>query len=61
MRDLLQLQNGDVLVLDKAASSDLVVTIEDKPKFLAKPGTSGRKKSLQITSIIDRQAGDNDE
>lgn len=61
MRDLLQLQNGDVLVLDKPASSDLVVTIEDKPKFLAKPGTSGRKKSLQITSIIDRQAGDNDE
>lgn len=60
VRDFLQLQTGDVLVLDKNALSDLVVLVEGKPKFLAKPGSVGRNKSVQVTSIIDRQVGDYD-
>ena len=58
IRDLLQLQNGDVVVLDKLAQSDLVVKIGDKPKFLGKVGIVGRNKCIQVTSIIDREVGE---
>ena len=58
VRDFMQLEKNDVLVLDKLAASDLVVFIENQPKFLAKPGIVGRKKSIQITSVIDREVGD---
>lgn len=60
VRDFLQLAVGDVLVLDKLASSDLVLFVEDRPKFLGKPGVVGRNKSIQITGIIDREVGDDD-
>lgn len=58
VRDFMQLEKDDVLVLDKAASSDLVLYVGSMPKFLAKPGIVGRKKSVQITSVIDREVGD---
>ena len=58
VRDFLQLNIGDVLVLDKLATSDLTVFVEDRPEFLAKPGVVGRNKSIQITSIIEREVGD---
>lgn len=58
VRDFMQLQKDDVLVLDKQASSDLVLYVGDQPKYLAKPGIVGRKKSVQITSVIDREVGD---
>ncbi len=60
VRDFLQLSVGDVLVLDKLATSDLVLFVEDRPKFLGKPGVVGRNKSIQITGIIDREVGDDD-
>jgi flagellar motor switch protein FliM len=58
IRDLLQLQNGDVVVLDKLAQSDLAVKIGDKPKFLGKVGIVGRNKCIQITALIDREVGE---
>jgi len=60
VRDFLQLNVGDVMVLDKLAQSDLVMFIEDRPKFLGKPSVVGRNKSFQITGIIDREVGDED-
>jgi flagellar motor switch protein FliM len=60
VRDFLQLEKSDVLVLDKLAISDLVLNVGGKPKYLAKPGVVGRKKSVQITSIIERNVGDYD-
>ena len=58
VRDFMQLKKDDVLVLDKPANSDLVLFVGNQPKFLAKPGIVGRKKSVQITSVIDREVGD---
>jgi flagellar motor switch protein FliM len=58
VRDFMQLQKNDIIVLDKNASSDLVVCVSGKAKFLGKPGVVGRNKSVQITSIIDREVGD---
>jgi len=60
VRDFLQLNVSDVIVLDKLAQSDLVMYIEDRPKFLGKPGVVGRNKSFQIIGIIDREVGDED-
>ncbi len=60
VRDFLQLEKNDVLVLDKPANTDLVIQVGDKPKFLAKIGVMGRKKSVQVSSIIDRNVGDYD-
>jgi flagellar motor switch protein FliM len=60
VRDFLQLSVGDVMVLDKLTQSDLVMFVEDRPKFLGKPGVVGRSKSFQITGIIDREVGDDD-
>jgi flagellar motor switch protein FliM len=55
VRDFLQLELGDVLVLDKEVESDLIVNVEGQAKFMAKPGVSGRNKSVQITSVIETE------
>lgn len=55
IRDLLQLQRGDVLCLDKAHSSDLVVQVEGRTKLAARPGLIGRKKAIRITNILERE------
>lgn len=58
VRDLLQLQTGDVVVLEKPADADLVLRVGEKPKFLGKVGLVGRNKSFQITAIIEREVGE---
>ncbi len=58
IRDLLQLKKGDVVVLDKLASSDLVVKVGGKAKYLGQVGIMGSNKSIQIKSIIDREVGE---
>ncbi|MBF0431615.1 MAG: flagellar motor switch protein FliM [Fibrobacteria bacterium] len=60
IRDLLQLKNGDVLVLDKLANSDLLVKVGGKPNFLGKVGVVGNNKSIQINSIIEREVGEDE-
>jgi flagellar motor switch protein FliM len=60
VRDFLQLEKDDVIVLDKPANTDLSLYVKDQPKFLAKLGVVGRKKSVQVTSIIERNVGDYD-
>ncbi len=60
VRDLMQLQSGDAVVIEKLASSDLVLKVGDQPKFLGKVGVVGRNKSIQVTSIIEREVGEDD-
>jgi flagellar motor switch protein FliM len=55
IRDLLQLQRGDVLVLDKAFDSDLNVQIDGKTKMSARSGLIGRKKAIKITRILEKE------
>jgi flagellar motor switch protein FliM len=61
IRDLLQLQRGDVLVLDKPHESDLSIKIGDKTKMAGKTGLIGRKKAVQITQIIEKEVPGSDE
>lgn len=51
IRDFLQLQEGDVIPLDKAAGTDLVLLVEDKPKFKVQPGFIRRRMGVQITAV----------
>jgi flagellar motor switch protein FliM len=55
IRDLLQLQRGDVLCLDKPYDSDLSVQINGKTKMAGRSGLVGRKKAIKITRIIEKE------
>jgi flagellar motor switch protein FliM len=55
IRDLLQLQRGDVLCLDKPSESDLLVQIDNKTKMAGRSGLIGRKKAVKITRIIEKE------
>jgi len=55
IKQLLSLRRGDVIVLDQKANSNLEVFLRGSKRFLAKPGVHGKKKSVQIVSIIERK------
>jgi flagellar motor switch protein FliM len=55
IRDLLQLQHGDVLCLDKPHDSDLIVQIGGKTKMAGRSGIIGRRKAVKITGILEQE------
>ncbi len=55
IRDLLQLQRGDVLCLDKAHDSDLMVQVGGKTKMSARSGLIGRKKAIKIVKVLEKE------
>ena len=55
IRDLLQLQRGDVLCLDKSYDSDLIVQIAGKNKMAARSGLIGRKKAIKIVKVLEKE------
>ncbi len=61
IRDLLQLQKGDILCLDKHKDSDLIVQVGGKTKMGGKTGKIGRKKAVRITDIIEKEVPGSDE
>jgi flagellar motor switch protein FliM len=55
IRDLLQMQRGDLLCLDRPKESDLLVQIGNKTKMACKSGLIGRKKAAKITRILEKE------
>lgn len=55
IRDLLNLQKGDVLCLEKNAKSDLLLQVGGKTKLACRPGLVGRKKAVQVTKVIEKE------
>ena len=55
MRDFLQLKIGDVVLLEQRIKQDLVLKVEDFPKFRGSPGRLGKRKAIQITSKISSE------
>ena len=54
--DFVNLQVGDVMILDSFEDSDLTVRIGNLDKFLAKPGMNSRgKNAFQITKQIEKE------
>lgn len=52
IREFLTLGFGDVLQLDTKVDDDLQCLVGKRPKFYCRPGTSGKKMAVQVTSII---------
>lgn len=49
--DLMSLNVGDVLTLNRASSDELTVRIEDVPKFAGVPGYSRGNQAIKITRV----------
>jgi len=49
MSEVVALEPGDVIQTEKSASSDVLLCIEGRPKFRAKPGKHKRSKAVLIT------------
>ncbi|MGM0443809.1 MAG: flagellar motor switch protein FliM [Fibrobacterota bacterium] len=55
IRDLLQLQNDDIICLNKHKDSDLIVQVGGKSKMGGKSGVKGRKKAVRITRVLEEE------
>ncbi|NLW44630.1 MAG: flagellar motor switch protein FliM [Syntrophomonadaceae bacterium] len=58
--DLIELNVGDVVPLDRKVDEELEVIIGSKTKFYAKPGTFGNRMAVQITRVV-QEGVDEDE
>ncbi|MGC9324896.1 MAG: flagellar motor switch protein FliM [Desulfomonilia bacterium] len=54
-RELVSLNPGNVLVLDKDVSDPLVVKVQNLPKFYGKPGKIKDNLAVDIVGTIDKQ------
>jgi len=61
IRDLLQLQRGDILCLDKKKEDDIILQVDGKSKMSGKTGLVGRKKAIEITRVIEKEVPGSDE
>lgn len=59
VKDLLELNVGDVIPLSSNINEDLEVVIGQKTKFLGKPGIFGNRYSIQVSRIVEE--GNEDE
>ncbi|MGB4505078.1 MAG: flagellar motor switch protein FliM [Syntrophaceticus sp.] len=53
VRDLLEIQVGDVVPIDRSVNEDFMVYIGNNPKFAAKPGVSRNRLAIQITDFLE--------
>ena len=60
LRQILGLQKGDTLVMEKSLNSDLVLAAGGKARFLCKPGQVHGRKCVQVTALVEREVGDVD-
>jgi len=54
MNEVLALQPGDIIQTEKRAKSDILITIEGRPKFRASPGRHKRSKAFIVTNKARR-------
>ncbi len=57
--DLIELNVGDVIPLERRMDEDLEVIIGNNTKYLAKPGTYSNRAAVQITTVVEE--GDDDD
>ena len=55
LRDILELQTGDVIRLSEAANDIVTVCIDGKDRFRGEIGLRRFRKSIQITEVIDTE------
>jgi flagellar motor switch protein FliM len=55
VRELLELQSGDVLALDKGVDEEVDVKVGDLLKFKARPGAIRKKAALKVTQVLKKE------
>jgi len=50
--DLMSLKEGDVLTLNTSTTDDLVISVEDTPKFGGRPGFSRGSQAIRIVKML---------
>ncbi len=53
VNDFLQLQEGDVLILDRKVEQDMDVFVGENLKYKAQAGRSGDRLAVQITALVE--------
>ena len=53
VKDLLNLQTGDVITLNSLANNDLPIIVENDLKYYGRPGLVGNRLAAQITTVLD--------
>ncbi len=56
VRDMLGLKVGDVVRLNSSPNNEIEVLIEGLVKLMGRPGVSSKKKAMQITRIVSKDA-----
>ena len=57
VRDLLNLQVGDVIGLDTLANQDLPIMVEQDVKFYGRPGLLNNRLAAQIITVVSEEIG----
>jgi flagellar motor switch protein FliM len=50
--ELMKLQVGDVLTLDRSTTDEMLVKVEDVPKFKGVPGFSRGNQAVRVTKVL---------
>ncbi len=58
LQDVLGLQVGDLLVIDRKVKDDLDVRVGNLIKFRGRPGVLGKKMAIGLTQVIDQPGED---
>ena len=58
VKELLDLQKGDVISLDKPVDSEVEIIVGNKPKFKGNVGVSGSKLAVQINTLVLEEEGE---
>lgn len=53
LKDIMGFDIGSIIPLNKAVSDELVLKVEDVPKFKGLPGFSKGNQALKVTGTID--------
>jgi len=56
VRDFLSLQVGDVITLDNVVGEDMLLMVENSPKFKVQPGIVGNHMAVQVTAYTAKGA-----
>jgi flagellar motor switch protein FliM len=57
VRDMLQLQRGDVIRLNTKVKDPLTVRVGSRPKFTCHPGTRGSRIAVQVDQVLSEEEG----